>query len=95
MVTFLKFSIILPITLLGASFAVVPTNAADLILPITFDQRSTPMVSLEIEGMPHELRLDTGSEEGLHLRRDQCDVSNKCTSSACRRVPVLLNIRFR
>ncbi|UGY10879.1 hypothetical protein [Phyllobacterium pellucidum] len=69
----MKFSIVLPITLLGASFAIVPSNAADLVLPITFDQRSTPMVSLEIEGVPHQLRLDTGSEEGLHLRRDLLD----------------------
>lgn len=73
MVTFLKFSILLPITLLGVFFAVVPSNAADLVLPITFDKRSTPMVSVEIEGMSHELRLDTGSEEGLHLRRDLLD----------------------
>lgn len=72
-VTFLKLSISLLVTLLGVSFAVIPSNAADLILPITFDQRSTPMVSLEIEGMPLELRLDTGSEEGLHLRRDLLD----------------------
>ncbi|WP_148912991.1 hypothetical protein [Neoaquamicrobium microcysteis] len=73
MVAFLKFSIVLPIIGLGAAFAVVPSNAADLVLPITFDQRSTPMVSLEIDGMSYELRLDTGSEEGLHLRRDLLD----------------------
>jgi hypothetical protein len=58
MVAFLKFSIVLPIIGLGAAFAVVPSNAADLVLPITFDQRSTPMVSLEIDGMSYELRLD-------------------------------------
>ncbi len=73
MVTFLKFSIVLPITLLVASFAVVPSNAADLVLPITFDEHSIPMVSLEIDGTTHLLNLDTGSEEGLHLRRDLLD----------------------
>ena len=73
MVAFLKLLIVLPFTLLAVSFAAVPSKAADLVLPITFDQRSTPMISLDIEGISHELRLDTGSEEGLHLRRDLLD----------------------
>lgn len=73
MVASLKFSIVLPVTLLGASFAVVPSSAADLVLPITFDKHSIPVISLEIGGTPYELSLDTGSEEGLHLRRDLLD----------------------
>ncbi|MCG8273915.1 hypothetical protein MIC97_20745 [Aquamicrobium sp. NLF2-7] len=69
----MKLSIVLPITLLAASFAIVPSHAADLVLPITFDKRSIPMVNLEIDGTSHVLNLDTGSEEGLHLRRDLLD----------------------
>lgn len=69
----MNFSVAFPIALLGSALALGPSNAADLVLPITFDKRSTPMVSLEIEGLSHEMRLDTGSEEGLHLRRDLLD----------------------
>ncbi|GEM_PF-1052255 len=73
MVIFVKFSFVLLVALLGATFAVVPSNAADLVLPITFDEHSIPMVSLEIDGTTHVLNLDTGSEEGLHLRREVLD----------------------
>lgn len=69
----LKLSTVVPIALSGLFFGVAPSTAADLVLPISFDEYSIPKVSLDIEGAPYELVLDTGSSEGLHLRRDVLD----------------------
>lgn len=44
-------------------------SAADLVLPIRFDEFSTPLVELELDGIASTLMLDTGSAEGLHLAR--------------------------
>ena len=70
MVRVLKLSIVVPIALLGVSFLAVPSNAVDLVLPITFDEYAIPKVRLDIEGTSYDLVLDTGSGEGLHLPRD-------------------------
>ncbi|AGT11014.1 aspartyl protease family protein [Paracoccus aminophilus] len=69
----MKLSTAVPITLLGVASTVIPSAAADLVLPITFDEYTIPSVSLEIEGEPSALTLDTGSGEGLHLRREVLD----------------------
>ncbi|PYE29877.1 aspartyl protease [Rhizobium sp. PP-F2F-G38] len=44
-------------------------RASDLVFPIRFDEFSTPMVELELDGTVVALMLDTGSAEGLHLTR--------------------------
>lgn len=73
MVISLKLSTVIPLALFGVSLTVLPSNADDLVLPITFDEYSIPSVSLDMEGVPYELTLDTGSGEALHLHRDVLD----------------------
>ncbi|PJO49335.1 hypothetical protein CQ054_22465 [Ochrobactrum sp. MYb29] len=43
------------------------TLASDLVIPISFDEFSVPVITVQLNGHAETLMLDTGSSEGLHL----------------------------
>ncbi|PRA81041.1 hypothetical protein CQ054_20660 [Ochrobactrum sp. MYb29] len=53
---------------LGTSVLMCSTTlASNLVIPISFDEFSVPVITVQLNGHAETLMLDTGSSEGLHL----------------------------